>query len=134
MQSAYLIIVLLAVVANVYAFVPTTARGMRYAMPMQMAKAKAELIGKSELVDMLKEKTGVSKKDIAEVLGALTETVKDEVLTSGKEIRLRDFGTFKQKVSKPRTGRNPRTGEELQISGSKSVAFSASATMKVKTS
>lgn len=74
----------------------------------------------------------MSKKDIGEVLAALTDVVKSEVLDSGKEIRLRDFGTFKQKVSKPRVGRNPRTGEELQISGSKSVAFSASSTMKEK--
>ena len=31
--------------------------------------------------------------------------------------RIRDFGTFKQKVGAPRTGRNPRTGEEIKISG-----------------
>ncbi len=91
-----------------------------------------QVIGKAELVDILKDATGVSKKDIGEVLGALTDVVKEEVLDSGKEIRLRDFGTFKQKLSKPRTGRNPRTGEELQISGSKSVSFSASSTMKIK--
>lgn len=81
---------------------------------------------------MLKDATGVSKKDIGEVLAALNDVVKSEVLDSGKEIRLRDFGTFKQKVSKPRVGRNPRTGEELQISGSKSVSFSVSSTMKEK--
>lgn len=80
----------------------------------------------------MKDATGVSKKDVGEVLAALTDTIKSEVLDSGKEIRLRDFGTFKQKVSKPRTGRNPRTGEELQISGSKSVSFSVSSTMKEK--
>lgn len=90
------------------------------------------MVGKAELVDILKGATGVSKKDIGEVLGALTDVVKKEVLNSGKEIRLRDFGTFKQKVSQPRLGRNPRTGEELQISGSKSVSFSASSTMKQK--
>jgi len=74
----------------------------------------------------------VSKKDVESVLGALSDTVRDEVLKGAKEIRLRDFGTFKQKVSKPRSGRNPRTGEELQIKGSKSVGFSASASMKIR--
>ena len=91
-----------------------------------------QVIGKADLVKMLKDSTGVSQKDVGEVIGALADLVKSEVLDSGKEIRLRDFGTFKQKVSKARIGRNPRTGEELQISGSKSVSFSVSATMKEK--
>ena len=84
------------------------------------------------MVTILKDATGVSKKDVGDVLAALTDAIKSEVLESGKEIRLRDFGTFKQKVSKARIGRNPRTGEELQISGSKSVSFSVSSSMKEK--
>ena len=91
-----------------------------------------QVVGKADLVSILKDKTGVSKKDCEAVLGALSEAVKEEVLGSAKEIRLRDFGTFKQKVSKARMGRNPRTGEELQIKGSKSVGFSVAAAMKVK--
>jgi len=89
-------------------------------------------MGKTELVDILKEQTGVSKKDVETVLNAFTTAVRDEVLVGGKEIRLRDFGTFKQKVSAARVGRNPRTGEELQISGSTSVSFSVSQGMKIK--
>lgn len=89
-------------------------------------------MGKAELVDVLKEKTGISKKDIDTVLTAFLSSIREEVLDGGKEIRLRDFGTFKQKVSLARTGRNPRTGEELQISGGKSVAFSVSSSLKEK--
>ena len=92
----------------------------------------SQAVGKAELIDKLKEKTGISKKDIELVLTALTGTVKEEVLDGGKEIRLRDFGTFKQKVSSARTGRNPRTGEELQIKGGKTVGFSVSSSLKVK--
>ena len=84
------------------------------------------------MIDILKDKTGISKKDVEVVLIAFTETVREEVLEKGKEIRLRDFGTFKQKVSAARVGRNPRTGEELQISGSTSVSFSVSQGMKIK--
>lgn len=51
---------------------------------------------------------------------------------NGSEIRLRDFGTFKQKNTLPRKGRNPRTGETLQILGSSSVTFSASPSLKSK--
>jgi len=54
------------------------------------------------------------------------------VLKNAAEIRIRDLGTFKQKVSAPRVGRNPQTGEELQIKGSKSVTFSAATAMKIK--
>lgn len=59
----------------------------------------SQVIGKSELLDLLKEKTELTKKDIELVLSALTATVSEEVLTKGNEIRLRDLGTFKQKVS-----------------------------------
>ena len=55
-----------------------------------------------------------------------------QVLVKGNEIRLREFGTFKQKKSAARMGRNPRTGEQLQISGSTSVGFSTASALKVK--
>ena len=74
-----------------------------------------QVLGKPELVDLLKKKAELllneknessqtkekelTKKEIEAVLAALTSTVHDEVLTKGNEIRLRDLGTFKQKVS-----------------------------------
>ena len=54
-------------------------------------------------------------------------------LFHGKEIRIRDFGAFKQRNSAPRKGRNPKTGEEIFISGSKSVTFTSASCMKTKT-
>ena len=54
------------------------------------------------------------------------------MLVNGNEIRLREFGTFKQKKSAARLGRNPRTGADLQILGSTSVTFSVSSVLKVK--
>lgn len=91
-----------------------------------------QVFSKAELLDILKEKSGVEKKDIESVLAALTSTVRDEVLANGNEIRLRELGTFKQKVTAARAGRNPRTGETIQISGAKAVSFSASSAMKKK--
>lgn len=72
--------------------------------------------------------------EVTKVVDSFIGIVREEVLINGKEVRLRDFGTFKQKVSLPRTGRNPRTGEELQISGGKSVSFSVSNSLKIKDS
>ena len=91
-----------------------------------------QVLSKAEFLDILKEKSGIEKKDIESVLAALTATVHDEVLTKGNEIRLRELGTFKQKVTAARAGRNPRTGETIQISGAKAVSFSVSSAMKKK--
>jgi DNA-binding protein HU-beta len=89
-------------------------------------------MGKGDFISSISEKTGLTKKDVEAVLGGFSETIKEEVLEGAKEVRLRDFGTFKQKIFKAREGRNPRTGENIQISGSTSVAFSAATAMKVK--
>ena len=69
---------------------------------------------------------------IEEIFVAFQSIISDEVLKGGKELRMRDFGTFKQKASAARKGRNPKTGEELQISASRSVTFSAASSMKIK--
>lgn len=69
---------------------------------------------------------------IEEIFVAFQSIISDEVLKGGKELRMRDFGTFKQKASAARKGRNPKTGEELQISASRSVSFSAASSMKIK--
>jgi len=57
-------------------------------------KEKAEVIGKPELVDLLREKTGMMKKDVEILLQAFTETVTEKVLTEGKELRIRDLGYY----------------------------------------
>ena len=94
--------------------------------------AAKEVVTKADLLDILKDKSGLTKKDVDSVLAALTEAISEQVLDGGKEIRLRDFGTFKQKVTKARMGRNPRTGEAIPVSGSTSVGFSAATAFKKK--
>jgi DNA-binding protein HU-beta len=91
-----------------------------------------QVIGKTELLEKLTDKTGYKKKDIEAVMNALTEIMKEDVLEAGSQIRMRDFGTFKQKKTAARTGRNPRTGEAIPISASTTIAFSAAAAVKVK--
>lgn len=111
-----------------YGFMTTIYRS---SSPMSLNMAK-EVVTKAELLELLKDKTGVTKKDIDSVLGALTDSIRECVLDGGKEIRLRDFGTFKPKVTKARMGRNPRTGEAIPVSGSTSVGFSAATAFKRK--
>lgn len=77
---------------------------------------------KNELVTKMAEKAGVQKKVAEECLNAFTETVK-EGMQSGEKIQLVGFGTFETSERAARTGRNPQTGEEMQISKSVSVKF-----------
>jgi nucleoid DNA-binding protein len=104
----------------------------RGSLELEATKQKVEALGKGEFVDLLASKSDVSKKDVSAVLDAMREVLASEVLGMGHEVRLRDMGTFKKKVSAPRVGRNPQTGEELQIKGSSSIGFSAATAMKIK--
>ena len=82
---------------------------------------------------MIHDKTSLKKKDIESVINSFIDVLGEDVLRNGHELRLRDFGTFKQKKSAARTGRNPRTGEPLAISSSTTVSFSPSSTaFKIK--
>lgn len=85
----------------------------------------AEVISKTILVDKLADATSVSKKDVKAIVDALVETVKEEVKKDA-EIRLIGFGTFKKAHREARKGRNPRTGEIMDIAASDSLAFKSS--------
>jgi DNA-binding protein HU-beta len=75
--------------------------------------------------DKVAEKVDVSKKDIKSIIDALL-TVTTEEVGKGNEIRLIGFGTFKMAERAARKGRNPRSGEEIEIPASKSLAFKSS--------
>lgn len=85
---------------------------------------------KTELVDKVAEKTGLTKKDTKEtvdaVLDVITDTLKSEAEKSADErdkIQLIGFGGFEVRDRSARTGRNPQTGEEIEIPARKVPAF-----------
>lgn len=84
--------------------------------------ANENVMGKEALVSAIAEKAGIPKKDAKAAVDALTATVVESV-KEGKEIRLIGFGTFKKAHRDARKGRNPQTGEEIQIAASDSLAF-----------
>ena len=86
-------------------------------------------MNKSDLVAAMSEKSGLSKKDAEAALNAFTDTVA-EVLKKGDKITLVGFGTFKVTDRKSREGRNPKTGEVIQIPASKTPSFTAGAELK----
>jgi len=69
---------------------------------------------KADLVKIISENTGIIRKDVAVVVDALLQSIKDS-LSEGHHIEVRGFGTFKLKTRKPRVGRNPKTDEKVPV-------------------
>ena len=77
---------------------------------------------KSDLIAKIAEKAGLTKKDAEKSLNAFIETV-TETLAAGDKIALVGFGTFETKKRAARKGKNPRTGEVINIPAAKVPAF-----------
>lgn len=77
---------------------------------------------KADFVAAVAEKTGLSKKDADTLLGAVLETIQ-ETVNEGNKLTLPGFGSFQLKTRAARKGRNPQTGEEIQIKESKNPSF-----------
>lgn len=86
-------------------------------------------MNKKELVEALAKKTGLSQKNVADVLGAFTEEVA-AVLKKGDKIQLVGFGTFSVAERAARTGRNPLTGKTIKVKASKTPKFKAGQSLK----
>src|SRR4051794_27390101 len=79
-------------------------------------------MSKQQLVDTLAASSERNKKEIGDVVDALLATV-TKALASGERVDLRGFGSFVPKETKARQGRNPQTGEPIQIAAKKTVTF-----------
>ena len=80
---------------------------------------------KAEIIDCVYEKVGgFSKKESAEVVEAVFETMKD-VLSHGDKVKISGFGNFVVREKKERIGRNPQTGEAIKIKAKTAVRFKA---------
>ena len=87
-------------------------------------------MNKQELVEVIKAKGEFESKAAAErALNAVLEGVKEGLATTG-EVQVIGFGTFSVKERAERKGRNPKTGEEINIPASKTVSFKAGAALK----
>lgn len=86
-------------------------------------------MNKSELVKSIADKSGLTQDQATLALNGLTDTIRD-TLAKGEEVALVGFGTFSVKERAARTGRNPQTGEEIQIAASKVPHFKAGKSLK----
>ena len=79
-------------------------------------------MNKSELIDAIAEKGGLSKTDAGKALDATIASI-TEALKAGDTVTLVGFGTFNVKERAARTGRNPQTGETIKIKAKKVARF-----------
>ncbi|MGI6404977.1 MAG: HU family DNA-binding protein [Syntrophaceticus sp.] len=86
-------------------------------------------MNKAELIGSVAEKAGMSKKDAEKAVNAVFASVSD-ALANGEKVQLVGFGTFEVRERAARTGRNPQTGEEIQIAASRVPAFRAGKVLK----
>lgn len=79
-------------------------------------------MGKEFFIRQLAEKWGVSLDKASSLYDGFVDSLRD-IVADHEEVRLTGFGIFTQKVRAARTGRNPRTGEAIEISEKKYLAF-----------
>jgi len=86
-------------------------------------------MNKRELVDAVAEKSGLSKAEAEKALDAVVDAV-SSALKSGDKVAVPGFGTFDVRERAARTGRNPQTGESMEIAASRSAGFKPATALK----
>ena len=94
-------------------------------------------MNKTELIDKVAKKTGLTLKNSREVVEAIFSTAPKEgiiavELDAGRKVQITGFGTFMPRKRKKRMGRNPQTGQAITIPATKFPAFSAGKALKVR--
>lgn len=84
---------------------------------------------KAEIVEQIYEKIGFSKKESADIVEMVFDTIK-ETLSKGEKIKISGFGNFVVRQKRPRVGRNPQTGEQIEITARKVLTFRPSHVLK----
>ncbi|MDA1475328.1 non-specific DNA-binding protein Hbs [Bacillus sp. CLL-7-23] len=86
-------------------------------------------MNKTELINAVAEASELSKKDATKAVDSVFDTIL-EVLKNGEKIQLIGFGNFEVRERSARKGRNPQTGEEIEIPASKVPAFKPGKALK----
>lgn len=86
-------------------------------------------MNKKELINEVSGKVEITKKEVGNIVDAATEVIR-KALSKGERVTLVGFGTFQVMERKARRGRNPQTGEELQIPAKKVSKFRAGKKLK----
>lgn len=86
-------------------------------------------MNKAEFISAVADRANITKKESEEVINAVLDTIAD-ALAEGEKVVLSGFGTFEVRERSERVGRNPQTGEEIKIAGSKVPALKVGKLLK----
>jgi DNA-binding protein HU-beta len=84
---------------------------------------------KAELIDGLAAKAGLNRSEAEHAINVIIDEV-TTALKQGERVNISGFGTFAVSIRRPRSGRNPKTGESIQIAGGRSAKFRAGKQLK----
>ena len=84
---------------------------------------------KADIIEAIYQKVGYSKKDAADLVELIFNTIKD-TLAKGEKIKISGFGNFVVRDKKERTGRNPQTGNAIKISARRVLTFKPSQVLR----
>ncbi len=88
-------------------------------------------MNKTQLIQKIAENGNMTKKDAEIALKAVIDAI-SEAVAAGDKVQISGFGSFDVKARDARMGRNPKTGEAVEIAASKRVVFSAAQVLKDK--
>ena len=94
-----------------------------------LAGGENNMTNKAELVERVADKTNLTKKEVTATVDALFEAIQ-EALQNGEKVQVIGFGNFEVRDRAARKGRNPQTGEEIQIEATKVPAFKPGKALK----
>lgn len=86
-------------------------------------------ITRADVAETIYEEIGISRKDSGDILDMIINEVKNE-LVAGHDVKLSSFGTLSLRKKNPRTGRNPKTGVEAEISARTVISFKPSQNLR----
>ena len=86
-------------------------------------------MNKADLINALAAKNEISKKDAEKAVNGVLDLIA-EALKAGDKVQIMGFGAFEVKERAARTGKNPATGETIEIAASKAVVFKAGKALK----
>lgn len=86
-------------------------------------------MNKTEMIEEIASRANLTKADAARAVNAVLDTIV-ETVAKGEDVTLPGFGSFKSVQRAAREGKNPKTGEKLQIAATIAPKFSAGATFK----
>jgi DNA-binding protein HU-beta len=86
-------------------------------------------MNKTQLIEAVTKASELTKKDVSTVVDATFQAIQSS-LENGENVQLIGFGTFEVRERSARKGRNPQTGEEIEIAGGKSPAFKPGKALK----